>query len=613
MRLSKLLFIAVVAAFFTMSQTSVHAQGSATMETETRVDPEEQAHRFLGEQKFDSAITIYKDLYQKTPDKFYNEYLDALIKAKKFKEAESLSQGRFGNPNQSTVPEIDFGKILKLEGKDKKATEQFETVLNKINGDDFVTQRIAKAFDDAGEPAYALKTYRKATAIFGNSPIYCIQIGNTLNKMGMLDSAIDAMLSTNVRMFLQPESLKTIFLQWMGNDPVKIQTCQKFLVAKITKEPDNIFLAEMLTWVYTMRDDWDGALIQMEAIDERNQENGFRLFNFAHLAVAAKQYEFAIKAFDDIIAKGEDKPNTTIARNEKMNVGLTRLKNEPNPSKAQITDLVTQFNQFFNNFPKFYSQPLVEDYAMVMTEFADSIERGMQILKRGIDDPETRKEVAASFKLQLGDYYLIKGKIWDASLLYSQVDKDFKQDFLGEMARFKNAKLAYYRGDFEYAQFLLHVLKASTSELIANDALLLSVQITENVEDSFYIPLSRFAYAGLLLSENKDSLSEVLLDSIAQAFPKHPLNDDILMQHAKIAVKHHNFEKAMVWLKLIVEKYGQDVLADDAILMEAEISLNNFGKKEEAKKLYEQLIIDYPGSTLIQIARNRLAELNGRP
>lgn len=36
-------------------------------------------------------------------------------------------------------------------------------------------------------------------------------------------------------------------------------------------------------------------------------------------------------------------------------------------------------------------------------------------------------------------------------------------------------KLAYYRGDFKYAQGLLDVLKAATSELVANDAMQLSV------------------------------------------------------------------------------------------------------------------------------------------
>src|SRR5262249_39209495 len=160
--------------------------------------------------------------------------------------------------------------------------------------------------------------------------------------------------------------------------------------------------------------------------------------------------------------------------------------------------------------------------------------------------------------LQMGDYYLIAGKMWDASLTYSQVDKEFKQDFMGEDARFRNAKLAYYRGDFDWAQRQLTILKSATSELIANDALYLSVLITENVEDSNLVPLQRFAYADLLLFQNKDKEAETLLDSLTKAYPKHPLNDDILMLRANIAIKHRNYEKALGYLETIHKQYGED-------------------------------------------------------
>ena len=161
----------------------------------------------------------------------------------------------------------------------------------------------------------------------------------------------------------------------------------------------------------------------------------------------------------------------------------------------------------------------------------------------------------------------------------------------------------------DWAQKQLSVLKASTTELIANDALYLSVQITENVEDSNYYPLSRFAAADLLLFCNKDKEAEALLDSISVAFPKHPLCDDILMMHARIAEKHHDFVKALSYLKTIYEQYGKDVLGDDAVFHMAEIFQQDLHNNEQAKHFYEQLILDYPGSTFVQTARQRLREL----
>jgi outer membrane protein assembly factor BamD (BamD/ComL family) len=212
--------------------------------------------------------------------------------------------------------------------------------------------------------------------------------------------------------------------------------------------------------------------------------------------------------------------------------------------------------------------------------------------------------------VQLGDYQVLAGRLWEASLTYSQVDKEFKQDPLGEDARFRNAKLAYYRGDFVWAQSQLSLLKASTSDLISNDAIDLSVLITENVPDSDDVPLQRFAYAGLLLFQNKDAEVETLLDSIAKAYPKHPLNDDILMMRADMAIKHRDYIKSIEYLKKIKELYGDDVLGDDAVFKMADIYQTDLHQNDLAKQYYEQLIIDYPGSTYVQTARQKLNELN---
>ena len=154
------------------------------------------------------------------------------------------------------------------------------------------------------------------------------------------------------------------------------------------------------------------------------------------------------------------------------------------------------------------------------------------------------------------------------------------------------------------------MLKASTSELIANDALYLSVLITENISsDSNYVPLQRFAAADLLLFQNKDAEAARILDSVATNFKDHPLQDDILMKQAKIAQKHREYDKALAYLKRIHSEYGKDVLADDALFAMAEIQEKMLNKKDEAAKIYAQLIIEYPGSTYVQLARKKVKEL----
>jgi tetratricopeptide (TPR) repeat protein len=289
---------------------------------------------------------------------------------------------------------------------------------------------------------------------------------------------------------------------------------------------------------------------------------------------------------------------------------MDRLEEDPAFKQEDVAKLQAAYAAFFEELPQYYATETLRDYARLEAQFAGNPVKAIELLTKAIAEPSARRDFTGWCKLQLGDYHILIGKIWDASLYYSQVDKAFREDMLGEEARFRNGKLAYYRGDFEWAQGQLSVLKASTSELIANDALYLSVLITENIPpDSNYVPLRRFAYSDLLLFQNKDAEASAILDSISTAFPKHPLKDDILLLHAKISQKHRDYSKALGFLEQIYKEHGQDVLGDDAVFKTAEIYEKFLSQKEEAKKYYEKLILDYPGSTYVQTARVRLAEL----
>jgi predicted negative regulator of RcsB-dependent stress response len=354
--------------------------------------------------------------------------------------------------------------------------------------------------------------------------------------------------------------------------------------------------------------------MQIEALDARLRENGQRLLEFARMAKGEKQYETATKALDGVIEKGKDQPMYAIAKAEKLNVLMQQLQDNPFFKPEDISRMEQEYASFLTEFPQYYSTETLRDYAMLEAQYANKPQAAIDLLQKSIDVPSPRKEFNGWAKLQLGDYNILIGKLWEASLLYSQVDKAFREDILGEEARFRNAKLSYYQGDFEWAQGQLSVLKASTSELIANDALYLSVLITENIPpDSNLVPLKRFAYADLLLFQNKDKEAETLLDSIATAFPKHPLKDDILMLRSRLAVKRHEYNQALDYLKMVYEPCKDckqdDLLKDDALFRTAELYEKYLRQPEQAKKFYEQLIVEYPGSTYIQTARVKLKEL----
>jgi predicted Zn-dependent protease len=509
---------------------------------------------------------------------------------------------------------IDLGSVYVAAGKEKKAAEPFDKAVQLINGDDILTTRMANAFVALKQENYAIKTYERAIEVIRNPYFYSTPLAKLYAKAGDMDKAVNIMLSVGPMQMPGVEDTKSTLLELLGTDPKKLQLAQKTLIKRINEQPENSWFAEILTWLYTQKDDWDGALIQIQALDERNQENGARLLEFARTARKEEAYDIAMRALDAVIEKGKDQPMYTIAKAEKLNVMMQRLQSNPAFKPEEVQALQKEYEGFFAEFPQYYNTETLRDYAMLEAQFAGNVAKGIELLQTAIDKPGARRDFNGWAKLQLGDYYLLTGKVWDASLTYSQVDKDFREDMLGEEARFRNAKLAYYRGDFEWAQGQLSVLKASTSELIANDALYLSVLITENIPpDSNLVPLQRYAYADLLLFQNKDKEAQQLLDSISQAYPKHPINDDILMLRAKMAVKHRDYTGALAHLKVVYEKFGEDVLADDAIFRTAELYDQYLKQPEQAKSFYEKLILDFPGSTYVQTARARLSGLQTTP
>lgn len=586
----------------------VHAQ-------QERIDAARMA---LDMQDIPKAVSLYKELHQQQPgdDAVYDGYLKALIAAKDYKTAMDVANARLKTRPQDGLTMLDIGGLYGLMGKDKKAAEVFEQAVQTVNGDDLYTTRLAESFTRMKQDAYAIKTYERARAMLHTDFLYTGPLSRLYAKTGQTENAVNILLIGGQMQPNGEEDVKATLLEILGDDEAKLATTQKTLIKRINELPDNPFYTEILTWLYTRRDDWDGALMQIAALDARLQEQGRRLLGFARSARADEQYEVALKALDIIAEDNKDSPLVPDATAEGLSIRMQRLRADARRKPQDIQDLRTRYEQLFAGQPQYKLTQTMADYAELLAQFAGAPRLAIQQIETTLGHPGVRRDFSGRLRLQMGDYLMLTGDIWDASLKYSQVDKDFREDALGEEARFRNAKLSWYRGDFEWAEGQLSVLKASTSELIANDALYLSVLITENIPpDSNLVPLQRFAYADLLLFQNKDSAAAVLLDSIAKTYPDHPLQDDILMQQAKIARRRGDYKEALALYAQVYDapKGGKrdDLLADDALFSAAEVQEQILKDNKQARALYETLILRFPGSSFVQRARERMAALDG--
>ncbi|PKP48732.1 MAG: hypothetical protein CVT95_04055, partial [Bacteroidetes bacterium HGW-Bacteroidetes-12] len=254
--------------------------------------------------------------------------------------------------------------------------------------------------------------------------------------------------------------------------------------------------------------------------------------------------------------------------------------------------------------------PLIKNLAHLKAFYLNKPTEALDLLTDFMKTPRLDPKNNAYLKLELANVYLFLGDIWEASLLYSQIDKAFKQDPLGETAKFYNAKISFYTGDFDWAKAQLDVLKASTSKLIANDAMQLSISITDNIGiDTTKAPLYIFAQADLFAYQNKNKEALALLDSLEKTFPIHVILDDVLFKKYEIFYKQQDIPNAIKQLEKIVKDYSYDILVDDALYQLALIYDYDLKNEEKAAEYYKKIMFEHQGSIYVVDARKRYREI----
>ena len=573
------------------------------------------AKQYLLSGNYEKAAATFQQLLEYSPNdkELQKSYMESLMGMKDYKTAEKIvKQVLKANPEDARN-NFQLAKVYKGLGEEKKAAKIIDKIIGRVNPLDAEIRATATMFENENDFEHAIAVYEKGKSFDKeNNYAYAEELALLYNKKGDGEKAVESLLDFYVSKSEKSEEIKAT-LQRIMNDPTKMKALESKITKRIEKNPDVEAYPDLMAWMYIQQKDYERAFIQIKAIDTKLNEGGRRMVGFARVCFREKEFKAAVIAYKAVAALGKEQPYYNIARSEKLTCMKQQLQNNPLYTKEDVSALGKEYADFLTEFPEYNQRETIREYAELEARYAQNINKAIELL----DNVVKANNVPAAFKgrckLEMGDYELVRDDIWESTLLYSQVDKEFKQDMLGEEARFRNAKLSYYTGDFTWAQGQLDVLKSSTSELIANDALNLSVLITENnpPADSNVVPLVMFAKADLLAFQNKDQEALAVLDSITTEYPKHPLLDDILMQRADIAAKRQDFSEAAMLLQKIVTNHGDDILADDALYNLALINENFFKNVDEAKRLYEQLIVKYPGSTHVFEARKSFRRLRG--
>jgi len=575
---------------------------------------EELAGEFYANGEFEKAAEIYASLIKKNKNNtyLYNNYLNSLLALNRFDDAEGLIKNMIKKNPGSIMYQVELGYLWFKMNQEAKATQHFELLTNKPT-DENETNNLAQAFLKRNYSEWAIKTYVLARKKSQNKSLFVEEIFGLYATLGKMPEMVDEAL---VFLLERPEKAQEIQnkLQFYLSDAEKLTYLKKEIQKNLQgKNADNQTLTEFFIWVLIQEKNFNAVFIQNKAIDKKKNEGGRRLLETADVAMENLQANVAIKCYEYIISLGEEQPFFLQAQFGLIEVRYKKITLFKEFNGQDLADTEKAYLNFMSGYGDIFGlEKPARQLAHIYSYYMDSTDKAIQLLENLIQKPANNPTEMALAKLDLGDAYLMKGDMWEAELLYAQVDKDYKEDELGREAKFRMAKLFFYKAEFERANAYLEVLKTSTTQLTSNDAVELSLLIQDNTGlDSTEDAMAMYANADLLIYRNKidEGLRQLLL--LQAIYPIHTLQDEVFFLKYKAALKQKRINDAIKFLEEICKNYRFDILADNALFALAEIYEFQLKDLEKAKLLYEELLVDFSSSVLTVEARKRYRRLRG--
>jgi tetratricopeptide (TPR) repeat protein len=556
---------------------------------------------------FEKALIEYKKLHAKSRSNL--NYMKQIVAAhqqlEQYQEAETFLNAIISKTKYPAFY-VDLGHNYQLQNNLEKANENYGIAINSLLVNPNNAYAVARSFQNYALLEQAATTYEKAMALKPelNLKLPLAQIyGEQGNIEKMMLNYIDLVALNPVTLNNIKRALNSFISEDASNENNSI--LRKLLIKKIQQEP-NIIWNELLSWLFIQQKDFNKAFAQEKAINARVQNGLGAILNLGKIAEKEKDTAAAKTILNYVIENAQDSDTKLKAFYDLLQIETRAVA--PGGYEA----LQKKYLELFDTYGKFtQTLDLQISYAHFLAFYMNKTSEATAFLEDTLKLPLNTTQ-KAEIKLELGDILVLKEEFNKALIYYTQIQRNLKNSTISQMARFKVAKASYYKGDFKWAESQLKILKASTSQLIANDALDLKLLISDNkYEDSLQTALKRYAKADLLAFQNRNDEAIAVLDEVIAQHKTEPIIPQALYKQAQLFEIKKMFEKAALNYQSIIENYRDGILIDNAIYNLAELYLRQIDAPEKAKELYKTLVFNHADSIYFIEARKQYRRLRG--
>ncbi|MBR4137138.1 MAG: tetratricopeptide repeat protein [Bacteroidales bacterium] len=598
----------IILICFVMSLQSIEAQN---VKTQRQID-EKLARDFYYKKDYEKARDIYKNLYDTYGSvNHFTQYAECLILTGDYEGAEKAYKAYLKKNPKHWKSHVDLAYVYVQQGENDKAEKYLNKVAKDLPENKNSIMEFTNLLRNRNFNEYAIKIFDKAAKNPNVGYSFNLEKAYAYNSMLDFENSTECYLLFLKESPDQYEMVKNRFRVMMmydlnGNVDDVIRMA---LLRKTQEDPENEDYASLLMWFSLQMQDYELALMQLKALDRRGQadyEND--IIQIAQIASDNRQYDIAIDAYNYILKKSRGGVYNIQAKVGLIQAEYMKATTEGNHEKSFYESLSKEIDDAFAHIG--YTKEtlsLVSIQAEILAFELNRCDDAKALLNNALERGMSQYNNAV-LKMKLADVYLFTDEVWEATLLYSQVEKSMKNEPIAHEARFKNAQLRYFIGEFEWAEAALKVLTAATSKLVANDAMTLSLTISDNLEYDT-IALRRIAKADYYIYQHRYELANQMLDSVAAYNPNEVSLPSVFYRKAQIAMNAGDFVLADSLYKRVYEGYADSFIADEALIKDALLLENQLNKKEEAMECYSKLFDYYTASVYVAQARKSYRRL----
>lgn len=567
------------------------------------------ARNYFKQGEFEKSLHLYEQLYTSQPMRL--DYLKGLVEnlqeLERFEDAENYLLKHLSRSQNQPQVYVDLGYNYSRQNQPEKAVEYFDKAMDAVRVNTNMAFHVGKAFRDYNLLENAAEVYEFAMKESDNLD-FNGQLAQIYGEQGDLKKMFEIYLDVIEKNPAYKATAQRIFSRYISEEPTnEANEILRRSILKRSQENPDLLYNELLSWFFVQQHEFGKAFTQERAIFRRSEDKDLNgMVNLANIAISEEAFDDAREIIEFVIENSLTSNSRLNAYQVLMNISVLTAKPKEFPTIEKTFENLLE--EFGTGRETYVLQLEYNHFLAFKTNKKElAIQNLRNLLKKRLSAFEE-----ARVKMELADILVSDEKFNQALIFYSQIQSKIQNDVLAQEARFKVARTSYFKGDFEWAQTQLDVLKKSTSQLIANDAMKLALLIKDNIsEDSIQTALEKYARADLLDLQEKFDDAITILNDVLRDFEGHDIEDEALLKQGIIFEKTENYKGAENNYLRIIEFYGDDILADEALFRLARLYETKFDLPDEAKKYYERILFEHEDSIYFVESRRKYRMLRG--